>query len=786
MKFSKFSLCSAFLVSCCLLHLSCFFASPVQGERLRLSLERRKRNNNNSNSSSSSSTSNSQVLGPIEEGPLVGSATSSSITDAPAAVDESSSSSSSNGSSSNGSNSNGSNSEILELASSLSEHQYDASGSASAPELLEEPSELTELIMRSRECHRSANAILVIDGGSTGTRGALFRAMAESCPLKGRRMLAEGLQFLGEGRKRKGLRQLLEEWMDANAGPDWPSKPYDAKALLKQYPSMLEAARSLMFEVLDDAAGMIDKNFSDVEKEEARSLGVPVLFFSTAGVRDTHDWFRRGLFAGFQTAINAYSSASHGYSFFTNEDWTRPISGVEEGLLAFVASNQLLGRFSAAKALQTAIDEAGDNAEARKRAEKDLRQSLVSIVEVGGASMQIVFPVFTLGSSPSFVRTTNLVREGYLSADFPDIDVMSTSFMQLGASSATGIFYKSFCSNSKNRRRGVCLNPCLPRGFKQACSTGAVDIAAEGSVTVGTTINQQRVKPVAYYCTSSNDEIAKKTLNRLSCLAAGINPEEPLEARLTIPDCHEMQGTGDFDACNAAVYQALIDPAFPLPANQEASYTGFDTVGQIFEFISTDAPVVITGKALVVPVEELIKVGLLARSFAGDPEELADAARLYCAAPVVAGEAGAGAGADSGLFRDLSGSVQTAQSSAGTATSGPPPVQRLKLNNYNLENCLKLAFSHGLLTLLNKRRKVGPSSISFQLEIKDPETDLKVGEYGWPPGAILRAVLDRDVWAKLAYELGKHHSIKERYLASQQQQPQEQEGEGEVARRKTD
>ncbi|KAL8444822.1 hypothetical protein Emag_005304 [Eimeria magna] len=630
--------------------------------------------------------------------------------------------------------------------------------------------------MRSRECHKSANPILVIDGGSTGTRGALFRVIAESCPLKGRRVLAEGLHFLGEGKKRKGLRQLLEEWMDSNAGPDWPSKPYDAKALLKEFPSMLEAAKELMFSVLDDAASMIDANFNDIEKEEARSVGVPVLFFSTAGVRDTHDWFRRGLFAAFQTAINIYSSTSHGFQFFTNEDWTRPISGVEEGLLAFVASNQLLGRFSKAKALKGIIDEAGENNEVRRTAEKELEQSLISIIEVGGASMQVVFPVFTLGSSPSFVRTTNLVREGYLNQDYPDVDVLSTSYMQLGASSATGIFYKSFCSNPKNRKNGVCMNPCLPRGFKQACSTGSVTISPDGSVDVGKTINQQRVKPTAYYCTSSNDEIAKKTLNRLSCLAAGINPEEPLEERLAIADCREMEGTGDFDACNAAVYQTLIDPALPLPANQEASYTGFDTVGQIFEFISTDAPVVITGKALVVPVQELIRIGLLESSFKGDPTQLAEAARVYCAAPVVVGDpAGEGDASSKGLFREISGQSNGNMKGSSGKASSASSSRRYRLDNFNLENCLKLAFGHGMLTLLNKSKKVHPSSISFELSIKDPETNLKVGEFGWPPGAILRAVLERDSWAKYAYELGKHHSVKARYLASQQQQQQQQQ-----------
>ncbi|OEH73571.1 putative nucleoside-triphosphatase [Cyclospora cayetanensis] len=630
---------------------------------------------------------------------------------------------------------------VLALASALSSHHHSRSMQVcNSPESEAEPSELTELMTAGRQCRNSRNPVLVIDGGSTGTRGTLVRVEAESCPRLGRKVLPDSITFLEEGTKFIGLRQLMEKWLDENAGPDWASKPYDAKALLSKYPSMLEAGKTLVHQILNNAVDLIHKHLTPYEQEEAKTVGVPVLFFSTAGVRDTHDWYRRGLFAAFMEAINSFSG-EHEIVFFTNEDWTRPIPGLEEGMLAFIATNQLLGNFSIAKDLKQAMEKA-KTVDERKVLERDMRQSLTSIIEVGGASAQVVFPVYAVGSSPSFVNTTNLTGAGYLSDDYPSLDIMSTSYMQLGATSATGVFYKSFCSNPANLNENVCLNPCLPKGYIQDCSTGDVTISSTGEVSVAKGVQNQRVKPAAYYCTSSNDEIAKKALNRLSCLAAGIDPEQPLEERLSIQNCMRMEGTGDFEACAAAVNSILLDPPLPLPANQEASYTGFDTLAQIFDFMSTESPVVVTGRALVFPVRDLQAVGLLGKNFKGNPCELSKAAVQYCAAPVVKASSGS-------LVRQV--------------TVGDS-IQEVDVTSLNVENCFKLGLSHGLLTLLNKN-KVHPSKITFALDIEDPKTGQKVGEYGWPPGAILREVLNVRTWATYAYELGKNHTVRDRWNA---------------------
>lgn len=581
--------------------------------------------------------------------------------------------------------------------------------------------------------------------------------MSESCFGLGRRVLPESLRQLEEGPKFEGLRQLMEKWLDEAAGPGWASRAVDSHALLQQFPRMRQQAGDLLRSVLRSSEQLVKKYFSEYEQEEAKTVGIPVIFFSTAGVRDTHDWYRRGLFASFIEAINSYSS-SQGFVFFTNEEWTRPIPGVEEGMLAFVAANQLLGRFARAKQIKENLEKTQTPAE-RKQLETLLSQTLTSIVEVGGASAQIVFPVYRVGSSPSFVNTTNLTTGGYLSSDFPSVDIMSTSYMQLGASSATGIFYKSYCSNPDNLRNGVCLNPCLPKGYQQECSTGDVSVSPEGAVAVSKQLQRQRLKPAAYYCTSTNDEIAKKALNRLSCIAAGINPEQPLEERLAIEGCSKMEGTGDFAACAAAVSSILLDPPLPLPANQEASYTGFDTVGQIFDFMSTEAPIVITGKALVFPIRDLQKLGLLKPSFQGDPCELKEAATKYCSAPVVRSASGA-------LVRQLQ--PQQQQQGAG---GGPVEVT---VSSVNLENCFKLGMSHGLLRLLNKSN-IHPSKITFAIDIEDPNSKQKVGEYGWPPGAILRAILNQRKWSTLAYELGKNHTVRDRWNAAHSASEQQSE-----------
>lgn len=606
----------------------------------------------------------------------------------------------------------------------------------------EEPSELTALLTQSRQCRHSHNPILVIDGGSTGTRGALFRVTSKSCPRVGRKVLPESIVFLEEGTKYAGLRQTMEKWLDENAGNDWASHPYDAKALLTKYPSMLKAGRELMHNILDNVAEMIKNHFNLYDQEDSKAVGVPVLFFSTAGVRDTHDWYRRGLFAAFMIAINSYTGP-HGFNFFTNEEWTRPIPGMEEGMLAFTAANFLLGNFQKMQSLKQRIEDADTPEREKKELEKEMRSSLISIVEMGGASAQVVFPVFNVGSSPSFVNTLNLVGANYLSSDYPSVDILSASYMQLGASSATGIFYKAFCSSPENLIGGVCHNPCLPENFKQDCSTGEVKIEPDGRVNVATSIQKQRVKPAAYYCTSSNDEISKKALNRLSCLAAGINPDEPLEKRLAIENCEEMKGTGNFEACKNAVSAILLDPQLPLPANQEASYTGFDTIGQIFDFLSTSTNVVITGMALVAPIRELQKLGLLSDDYSGDVCALKEAAMRYCAAPVVLSE-------KNQLVRRVEVKGKT---------------KDVPLTNYNLENCLKLGLSHGLLTLLHKS-KIHPSNIQFAIDIVDPKTGKKVAEYGWPPGAILRAILDVETWARDAYILGVNHTVRDRWNAT--------------------
>lgn len=600
---------------------------------------------------------------------------------------------------------------------------------------------MEQLRSAERRCKTARQAIVVIDGGSTKTRAQLFSVLTESCPFKGRRVLRDSISFLEEGKSFTGLRTVLEEWLDAHAGDDWASKAFQAEALLSSYDSMQRTAKELVEGILKDAAGRLEKHFSEAERLQAQSLGVPVFFHSTAGVRGFHDWYCEGLLTAAREAVNACQGFK-GFLFFTNERMTRAISGEEEGINAFLTANHKLGNFS--RLLEEANKGANGGLREPNEEQRALQQNLLGIVEVGGASMQIVFPVSALASHPSFVRVRNLQRSGYLTADYPRVEVLAVSFMQLGASSASGVFLKAFCGDPKNRRDSICLNPCLPKGFKQKCSTGDVEIEADGSVRVASERNKQKVKPVATYCSGSNREISEKALNRLSCVASRINPDLPLDERLQIEGCSDMEGTGDFEACSAAVDALLMDPPVPLPANQEASSAGFDAPAQIFKFISSPAPLYVTGMALVAPVKKLQELGLLSPNFSGDVEELRSAAQVYCRQPLETSESG-------GLAQRFQ--VQ------GEAREAP-------VDKLSYDNCMRLAMAERLLHQM-QGGAFKPSHVFFEHTMIHPDTKAELGEFGWHVGTILKNVIREREWARDAYELGVVHTLEERTAAQQ-------------------
>ncbi|KFH12689.1 GDA1/CD39 (nucleoside phosphatase) family protein [Toxoplasma gondii MAS] len=596
---------------------------------------------------------------------------------------------------------------------------------------------LEELMLSEVSCRQLTQAMIVVDGGSSKTLPSLFTAVTESCPQEGRRVLEGTLKFVGEGTKVAGVRDLLEDWLDAHAGKDWESRELDAQTLMRSFPSMQEQANKLVARLIQDVVALLNSRLSETEKEEVKALGVPVFFHTTAGVRGFPDWYRDGMFVALRRAINA-SPPVEGYLFFTNKDWTRAISGEVEGIYAFLTANLLTRNF------ERLLEDAPG---VSKESELHAHRKLAGIVEVGGASMQIVFPVRPFVPFPPFAKVSNLQKEGYLPHSYPPVDLVAVSFMQLGASSASGVFLKMLCGKEEYLRDGICRNPCLFRGFEQACSAGEVTIGPTGEIHVSSNLRKNRLKPAATFCGGGNAEIMYKLSNRIECMATRINPLLPLEQRMQIPNCEKIVGTGDFAACAKEVEDILINPNLPLPANQEAVSLGFETPAQIFKFISSSAPLFVTGASLVSPVKLLQAVNLLPKDFDGTARaQLVEAATKFCATPV---------------SRESDGSLSL-RVEASAQRPDAPPAKPVKLTTLNYETCHRLAMAASVLQQIDSGARK-PNSVRFETKVTDDGSE--VGPFGWQAGTILHHVANSRQWSTAAYELGVGHTFHDRKIA---------------------
>ncbi|PHJ24169.1 gda1 cd39 (nucleoside phosphatase) family protein [Cystoisospora suis] len=617
-----------------------------------------------------------------------------------------------------------------DLLSTLSSHPKTAKSHMASESTRAGRRLLEELLLNESICRELTQALIVVDGGSSKTQPSLFTVTTESCPRQGRRVIEGTLKLVKEGPKSAGVRDLLEDWLNKHAGPDWESRELDAATLMKSFPSMQAMANELAVKLLADVTELLEKSLSSTQKEEVKVLGIPIFFHSTAGVRGFPDWYRDGMFVALRRAINSAPS-NQGYVFFTNEEWTRPISGEYEGIYAFLTANFLTRNFDK---LVKAVSAGDDDAEL------SAHRKLAGVVEVGGASMQIVFPVRAFFPPPPFVKISNLQKEGFLPGTYPPVELVAVSFMQLGASSASGIFLKMLCSKEEYLKNGICQNPCLFRGFEQDCSAGEVTIDSSGAISVSHDVRKNRLKPVATFCGGGNAEIIHKVSNGLECMATNINPLDPLERRLEIPGCTKIVGTGEFDKCVSEVDEILINPKLPLPANQEAVSIGFETPGQIFKFVSSSSPLFMTGNSLVMPVKLLQKQKLLPEDFNGARPQLYEAAERLCSTPVT---------------RDRNGKpiVQV-------KGSNEEPVQ---LNTFTYETCHRLAMAIGVLTHINSGAR-RPNSVRFESNIASEDGVSTVGNFGWQVGTILHHVTRRQEWSRAAYELGMGHTFIDRQI----------------------
>ncbi|PFH35230.1 GDA1/CD39 (nucleoside phosphatase) family protein [Besnoitia besnoiti] len=569
-----------------------------------------------------------------------------------------------------------------------------------------------ELLRRLRymetTCTFADQVVVVVDGGSTGTRAQLFAITTQACPRSGRVVLPQKLRFLGTGRRMTSLRQLLESWLDEHA-PGWESRADVGATITKHMSKLQMRTDQLVMELKQDVANVLNKRLNEQEIQNAKQLGVPLIVHSTAGVRDFPEWYVDGLFLLLRSAINQPASVD-GYTFFTNTELGRPITGEEEGLFAFFTLNFLSKR----------LPLFGGQDPARQTC------SMAGLVEVGGASLQIVLPIDDLHILPSFVKTSSVKRcRGQCERPAPRKKVLSLSFMQLGSTSAAGLLFKGIC-RQQQLKNGICHNPCLPRGYEQPCSAGPPKFSPDGTVHIDTQLRKNRLIPAATYCSATNPAISVRPVNVYGCAAIGMDPFSSLENRLGIEGCTLMVGTGNFDACFAEVEAVLLNPSVPLPANLEASSAGFDSLGQVSRLVSTSVPVFITGTSILDGIRTLQKIGFLRQEFRGEVAPLVEAAEAFCRLPVKFAEG-------KGLIFDL-------------------PSHELPVTAFTITFCHELAMAVGLLKYLQAGKHV-PSDIIFTDEVVD-DAGIVQGKIGWPLGAVLYRALSQKRWSRDMYELG--------------------------------
>lgn len=604
-------------------------------------------------------------------------------------------------------------------------------------------------------CRDAYQPYAVVDAGSTGTRVYLYAGSTRACPGEVREVVPESIRYLVQGRKASSLRSIFDEWLMKCLGEGWeeslllrsfpssssPSSSSSAsgtssKKLADCVPFMRSYAANLVNALKKDMVALINQKLTFQQQIHSKQLGVPVFFHSTASIRDYQDWYVDGFFTLFRQELNAWN-AGDPYHFFSTPDMTRPITGAEEGLFSFLSLNYVTGRLRP-HALPSS----------RQQGQGDPSQQLASVIEVGGASAQIVSPLPQYPLLPPFIKRFSLAQDTGLT-QWPRLEVLSVSFLQLGVASAGGLLLKNTCASPEFLVNGVCHNPCYPPGFVQApCSAGRASISPNtGRVTVNDNPRESRLNTSAMYCSRFNSAISYKPLNELSCRANGLDPDLPLEERVAFPKCRQIVGTGDFEKCYKEVERVLLSPELPIPGNMEASGAGFDSVDQLFRLVPSMSPVHFIGDALVNALKALKDNGYIqSSSFVNDKgevlntrsnvEELARAAAAYCKSSFEFVEG-------KGLL------LQTPQSTGGSG-------QGIQLDGFNITTCSDLAFLYGFLKHM-QAAEIKPDRFVFKTKFLDETNPNHINngmEFGWHLGSILYRVLRKESWAKTAYEAG--------------------------------
>lgn len=166
------------------------------------------------------------------------------------------------------------------------------------------------------------------------------------------------------------------------------------------------------------------------------------------------------------------------------------------------------------------------------------------IIDVGVASMQIVFPVDQV--PPDSPLTGFELTGKYLpSSIFPPLTIFATSYMNLGSERALGLLMKQHCESTGAKTGGVCEFPCFPKGWRSACVPGHPSLQQDDKSKVS--IDGNFLEPTGTYCDMSNFVAFQSAAIEFDCEEAG-----------TLIGCKLVYDAWRSSNCNAVKYTLLV------------------------------------------------------------------------------------------------------------------------------------------------------------------------------------------------------------------------------------
>ena len=135
-------------------------------------------------------------------------------------------------------------------------------------------------------CTVSTQVVVVVDAGSTKTRGNLLSYETEWCPGKGRRDFLDTLTHWGEGEKFDGMRLSIHNFIHKHIGDDYDATAEQDATLASHTDELQAVAANIVTSLLKSMEAMAEAKLSREAVQDAKAGGVPVFYHSTGGVRD--------------------------------------------------------------------------------------------------------------------------------------------------------------------------------------------------------------------------------------------------------------------------------------------------------------------------------------------------------------------------------------------------------------------------------------------------------------------------------------------------------------------